>query len=380
MVRDITERRKTEEAVKTGEEEFRRAIDESPIALIMQTEDGRVLHISKSWTALTGYKLDDMPTMDAWLNRAYGEGAETVRNHMKALFKGNKPAVNVEFPIRTADGEIRHWSFNASSPGTLYDGRRFIIGMAVDITDRKRAEEERERLIRELADSNRELESFSYSVSHDLRAPLRVVDGFSRMLLDDEQDLREESKRKIAVIRKSVENMDRLIQDLLLFSKSARTPLSRGQIDMNRLIKEVCREQLGANPGRNIDFRTEPLPEAYGDETLIRQIVSNLIANAVKFTQKRKTAVITVGATQAESETVYRVDDNGAGFDMKYYGRLFDVFSRLHSESDYPGTGIGLAIVRRIVHRHGGRVWAEGRPGKGATFYFSLPKRAGPSP
>jgi PAS domain S-box-containing protein len=374
VIRDITKRKKAEEVVKSSEEQFRRAIDESPIPIIMQAEDGRVIHISKSWTELTGFRLDDMPTMDAWLNCAYGEGAGAVRDHMKALFKGNKRSVNVEYSIRTARGEIRRWSFNASSPGTLYDGRRFIIGMIVDITERMRAEEERERLINELANSNRELESFSYSVSHDLRAPLRVIDGFSRMLLGDEQELKEESKRKIQVIRKSAENMDRLIQDLLLFSKSSQTPLARGRIDMNRLVGEVCREQLNANPDRQISFQTENLPEAEGDKTLIRQVMSNLVANAVKFTRKRKRALITIGGTQAESENIYRIDDNGAGFDMKYYDRLFGVFARLHSESDYEGTGIGLAIVQRIVHRHGGRVWAEGRLGKGATFYFSLPK------
>ena len=167
--------------------------------------------------------------------------------------------------------------------------------------------------------------------------------------------------------------MDRLINDLLDFSRSSRAPISSNKIDMDRLVKEIWDEQLSANPDRKMELKKGKLPKAVGDEALIRQVLSNLLANAVKFSKKKKTAEIEIAGESTGKENVYFVKDNGAGFDMKYYDKLFGVFQRLHSGSEYEGTGVGLAIVQRIIHRHGGRVWAEGKIGKGATFYFSLP-------
>jgi light-regulated signal transduction histidine kinase (bacteriophytochrome) len=169
--------------------------------------------------------------------------------------------------------------------------------------------------------------------------------------------------------------MDRLINDLLYFSKYGRAAISRSKISMELLVTEIWQDQLSANPDRMLELKKEPLPNAVGDENLIRQVLSNLISNAVKFSKRKETAMIEIGSNSNAKENVYYVKDNGAGFDMEYSNKLFGVFQRLHSESDYEGTGIGLAIVQRIVHRHGGRVWAEGAVGKGAIFYFALPNR-----
>jgi light-regulated signal transduction histidine kinase (bacteriophytochrome) len=167
--------------------------------------------------------------------------------------------------------------------------------------------------------------------------------------------------------------MNHLIDDLLALSRVGRTELTRKKIDMNKMVKSVWEQQLAANPGLSISLRVGDLPQSSADGSLLFQVFSNLLANAIKYTRKRKEAAIVVGGETNGRENIYYVQDNGIGFSMKYYNKLFNVFQRLHSEIDYEGTGVGLAIVQRIIHRHGGRVWAEGKVGKGATFYFSLP-------
>jgi PAS domain S-box-containing protein len=252
----------------------------------------------------------------------------------------------------------------------------------IDLTELKRAEEELFRMhedlkiqAEQLKDANKELEFFSYSVSHDLRTPLRTIGGFTSALIKSvKSKLEADELRRLDIILDSTRKMDHLINDLLDFSRIARTEMYHHPFDMKRLTKEVWQEQLAANMERNLELKMGDLRKAYGDSILIRQVLSNLLANAIKFTKRKKIALIEIGCEFSETEDIYYIKDNGAGFDMKYYERLFHVFQRLHSESDYEGTGIGLAIVQRIIHRHGGRVWAEGRIGKGATFYFSLPR------
>jgi len=230
-----------------------------------------------------------------------------------------------------------------------------------------------QRNIEKLESSNKELESFSYSVSHDLRAPLRAVDGFARMLEEDAADqLDEEGLRKLQVIRNNTRNMGRLIDELLEFSRLGRKELAYGHLNMTALAK-ACFDEAGGALASRATLRLGDLPAAEGDLTLIRQVWFNLLANALKFSAGREQILIDVSAESADGFLTYTVRDNGAGFDMRYYSKLFGVFQRLHRASEFEGTGVGLAIVHRIVTRHGGRVWAEGLVGEGAVFHFTLP-------
>jgi signal transduction histidine kinase len=246
---------------------------------------------------------------------------------------------------------------------------------------------ESERHFRLMAEAeknaNKELESFSYTVSHDLRAPLRAINGFSRILDEDHGDkLDDEGRRLLKVIRDNSNRMGMLIDDLLAFSRLGRKPVAMAQIDMTAMVRTVAEDLQNELKDRSVQITIHPLPPALGDPVLIRQVWINLLGNAVKFTSKAAPAHIEVGAggelahdgeQQDKSSHVYYVKDNGAGFDMRYYDKLFDIFHRLHRDDEFPGTGVGLAIVQRVVTRHGGRVWAEGRVNQGAAFFFELP-------
>jgi PAS domain S-box-containing protein len=267
----------------------------------------------------------------------------------------------------------------APVPGTDY-----INLYGQDVTDRRQAGDEirllnasleqrvRERTA-ELEESNRELEAFSYSVSHDLRAPLRAIDGFTRILADEyAQHLDAEAIRLCSVVRENAKGMSRLIDDLLAFSRLGRAEMSLASIDMGAMASAVFHELTTPEGRARIDFQVDHLPSAIADPALMRQVWMNLLSNAIKFSSKQERAVIKVSAQQGQGETVYTVEDDGAGFEMQYVDKLFGVFQRLHSAKDFEGTGVGLALVQRVIRRHGGRVWATGEPDKGATFCFAL--------
>ncbi len=225
----------------------------------------------------------------------------------------------------------------------------------------------------QLEAANKELESFSYSVSHDLRAPLRAMDGFSRAVLEDyAAQLPADGQRYLQVIRTSAQRMGNLIDDLLSFSRLSRASLSKRTVDVTMLVKGVLEDLHSQREGRQIDLRIADLPRCEGDPALLKQVWVNLLSNAIKYTQKRESAVIEIGCKTDGQANTYFVRDNGTGFDMRYAHKLFGVFQRLHRAEDYDGTGVGLAIVQRIIHRHGGRVWAEAAVEQGATFYFTL--------
>jgi signal transduction histidine kinase/CheY-like chemotaxis protein len=225
----------------------------------------------------------------------------------------------------------------------------------------------------QLEAANRELESFSYTVSHDLRAPLRAIDGFSRMLQNEmEARLHDEDRRLLQVIRDNTVKMGQLIDDLLAFSRLGTAPLNARPVDMKELARQVYEELAPEREGKLVEFVLHDLPPAYGDPALLRQVWANLLGNAIKYTGHENRPVIEVIGIAANKENVYAVKDNGVGFDMRYYDKLFGVFQRLHSAEDFPGSGVGLANVQRIVARHGGRVWAEGKVGEGASFFFAL--------
>jgi light-regulated signal transduction histidine kinase (bacteriophytochrome) len=228
-----------------------------------------------------------------------------------------------------------------------------------------------ERQNTELIAINKELESFSYSVSHDLRAPLRAIDGFSLALLEDcEHKLELEEKEHLRRVRAATEHMGRLIDDLLNLARTARYELVRGKVDLSALAREILSELQKAEPERRVTSMIAPGLIVEGDRTLLRVVLENLLGNAWKFTSKQPDARVEHGVQDEGVRTVYFVRDNGAGFDMKYADKLFGAFQRLHDGSEFPGSGIGLATVQRIIHRHGGRVWAESAVGEGATFYF----------
>ena len=243
----------------------------------------------------------------------------------------------------------------------------------------RRLNDELERRVAErttqLEAANKELEAFSYSVSHDLRAPLRAVVGFSKLLVEDHgPHIDEEARRKLDVIQSEAQRMGVLIDDLLAFSRLGRKAMTVGDLDMTGLAKSTYEGLNGQHGGPRAELRLGSLPRAKGDRALLTQVWANLLSNALKFSSKREQPLIEVSAISDEKEHIFFVRDNGAGFDPRYHAKLFGVFQRLHSSSEFPGTGVGLALVQRIVTRHGGRVWADSKPNEGATFYFTLPR------
>jgi light-regulated signal transduction histidine kinase (bacteriophytochrome) len=288
------------------------------------------------------------------------------------------------------------WGWRATSVAAT--GRRepfvvLVLGLMVSlllfavvrsIAERAQAEEEVRRLneqlelrvlerTAQLEATTRELEAFSYSVSHDLRAPLRHIHGFTKLLRERAQELDDTTVRYLTIISTAAAKMGDLIDDLLALSRTGRAELRAQDVDLTRLVGEVSAECAQDAKGRRVVWKLGELPRVTGDPALLRVVFVNLLSNAVKFTAGREEAVIEVGATEGKNgEVIVHVSDNGAGFDSRYADKLFGVFQRLHRDDEFPGTGIGLATVQRIVHRHGGRVWAEGDVDRGATFYLAL--------
>jgi PAS domain S-box-containing protein len=382
---DITERKQAEETI--------------------QIKD-RLLHITSQMAKVGGWEFDTKTLAGTWTDQVarihdldprqetnvelgvsfyVGESRKKIEDAIKESIELGKP-YDLELEMVSAKGSHK-WVRTMGLP-IMDDGKAVKIqGIFQDITERKQSEDEIRRLNDELEQrviertsqleaANKELEAFSYSVSHDLRAPLRAIDGYTRILVEDyESSLDEEGKRVCNVISHEARRMGQLIDDLLSFSRLGRREMHPSEIDMKALASLVFGELMKQEDGRNIDFQIRELHKAAGDAVLIRQVWVNLLSNAIKFTSGVKRAVIEVGSTQNKDEIVYYVRDNGAGFDMEYVSKLFGVFQRLHSENEFEGTGVGLAIVQRLIHRHDGRVWAEGKVNGGATFHFALPRK-----
>ena len=270
-----------------------------------------------------------------------------------------------DYSLRVAKG-------GADEIGTLIDT---FNAMLLQVQEHEKALQERTR---QLEAANKELESFSYSVSHDLRVPVRAIDGFSLILLEEHaQDLDAEAQRLLQVIRSSTRQMGQLIDDLLQFSRYGRRALTWSEVDMSGLAREVMQELLALEPERRVEVRWGALPALMADRGMLRLVLVNLLSNALKFTRRQDDAWVEIGSRLEAGETVYCVRDNGVGFDMRFADKLFNVFQRLHSVEEFEGNGIGLAIVQRIVHQHGGRIWASAEVGRGAAFSFTIPLPAG---
>lgn len=375
---DISERKEAERALKASEERFRSLVEQAADGIFVSDGDGAFLDSNSAGCAMFGYSREELLELaieDVIVPQEIPRiAAEVVR------FAGGK-VVRSEWNFRRKDGS----KFLGEVMGRrLGDGR--VQAILRDVTERREVEEQVRKLNSELEkrvaertaqleSANRELEAFSYSVSHDLRAPLRAVDGFSQALVEEcATSLSDQGLRYLKVIRGETQRMGTLIDDLLAFSRLSRAPVAKKRIDTTLLARSACRDLSALREGRIVEISIPDLSPCSGDPALLKQVWTNLLSNALKYTGRRERAVIDVGCRDGELEVVYFVRDNGAGFDMRYVQKLFGVFQRLHRAEDYEGTGVGLAIVQRIVHRHGGRVWAEAEPDRGATFSFSLPK------
>jgi PAS domain S-box-containing protein len=340
--------------------------------------DGVVVRINDTELGMLGYARDEIVGRMRASALMTPDSAAAFEAQRAALAAGAAP-LRGEYTYVRKDGA----AFVARIDATLHrerdGGRGECRAAMIDVTEQKAAEDEVRNLNRQLTAysgrleaTNKELESFSYSVSHDLRAPLRAINGFASMLKEDYGDaLDAEGRRLLGVVRANAEAMAQLIDDLLAFSRVGKGAFVETDVDMNSLVSEVLVERAD-----HVPVAVAHLPVARGDRALLKQVWANLIDNAIKYTARAGVRDIRIsGIAGEDGASQYRIDDNGAGFDMRYYDKLFGVFQRLHGASEFPGTGVGLAIVQRIVGRHDGRVWAEGRPGAGATFHFQLPAR-----
>jgi two-component system sensor kinase len=304
------------------------------------------------------------------IKNAYLHPDEQVRRIWE-IARGGQPVIGEEISMRGGRTSLRDFI------PVHVDGKSYgLLWHHIDITKRMQVEQILRERTAELEALNKELESFSYSVSHDLRAPLRAIDGYARSIFKKQGDkFDDDTRRKFNDIRLNARMMGQLIDDLLAFSRLGKKHMSISKLDMDAVIMDVWKELQTANPERDMKLTLNSMPSGYGDRTLIKQVCFNLLANAVKFTKFRVPAHIEVGGCSEGNEDIYYIKDNGVGFNMAYYDKLFGVFQRLHNPDDFEGTGVGLATIQRIIHRHDGRVWAEGKVDEGATFYFSLPRK-----
>lgn len=368
--------------LKASEERYRSLFEQSPIGIYCTTSDGRVLLANPALLDMLGYEsLEELSSRNL---EQSGFEPDYPRQLFKEAMEAEGRVRGFEAAWTRRNGEPVFVSENADAIRAADGATLYYEGTVEDITDRKRAEDELRRLNAELEDrvrqrtaqleaTNEELESFAYSVSHDLRAPLRAIDGFAQALLEDcAEQLDEEGRSHLDRVRTNAQRMGRLIDDLLTMSRVMRGTIHPEEVSISALAAAVVKDLRRGDPDRRVDIVISEGLTATADPRLIELVLANLLGNAWKFTADRARARITVDAIEQDGEAVFFVRDDGAGFDMAYSDKLFGAFQRLHSSAQFEGTGIGLATVQRIVHRHGGRIWGEGAVGKGATFYFTL--------
>jgi len=384
---DIHDRNLAEETLRDSEERYRILTEVSPQAIWMGDSHNGITYCNQYWFDYSGLTMEQTAGY-GWIDIIHADDrADVFKTSMQAVTKATNYEAEIRFR-RVSDGNYR-WHLVRGLPFRDAAGQIIKwVGVASDIHDRKVAEaalqqlnEMLEQRIQErtaqLEAANKELESFSYSVSHDLRSPLRHIAGFIELLQKRHSStniLDETSQRYLKIIAETSKQAGILIDELLTFSRMGRTEMRYININMEQLVEEIKRDLQTQIPERTINWYIESLPEVQADPSMLRLVLRNLIDNAVKYSQTRNPTEITVGSIDNENEVVFFVQDNGVGFNMQYVHKLFGVFQRLHSDPKFEGTGVGLANVQRIIHRHNGRVWAESVVDSGATFYFSLPK------
>ncbi|MCF8038295.1 MAG: HAMP domain-containing protein, partial [Desulfohalobiaceae bacterium] len=374
-LRELNQELEHRVAARTAELEdmnaFRDSImHHSPIGIVVYNEEGQCVLANQSAARLVGGSQEEVysqnfRTIESWQKTDLLTCAE------ESLRTGQTQRTSVL--VTTTFGKRCHLDCRLGTFRMKSDNHLLLLFN--DITELKEKESVLRRKTDQLQSANKELEAFAYSVSHDLRAPLRAIDGYTRILEEDYTPvLDDEGRRLLEVVCSEASRMGQLIDALLGYSRLGRTELQYSEIDMDVLAHSIFHELTAAEDRKRHAFLVKDMPRANADPTLVRQIWTNLISNALKYTSKLDQAAITVSGEATKDELVYSIRDNGAGFDMQYADKLFGVFQRLHSQKEFEGTGVGLANVQRAVLRHGGRVWAEGEPGTGAIFSFSLPK------
>jgi PAS domain S-box-containing protein len=381
---DITERKKAEEKLSASTKEvvdLKAALDEHAIVAITDAR-GKITFVNDKFCAISKYSREELIGQDHRIINSAHHSKEFIRELWTTIARGK--VWHGELKNKAKDGTF-YWVDTTIVPFLNEEGKpRQYVAIRADITERKAAEEAVKKLNSELEQrvsertsdleaANRELEAFSYSVSHDLRAPLRAVDGFSQALLDDfGPELSAEAHRYLKTIRTSAQRMGSLVDDLLAFARLSRQPVKKQSIPTQGLVRAALEDLAEQQVGRSVEIKIGELPACKGDPALLKQVWINLLSNALKYTRARERTVIEIGNLPGPEGVAYFVRDNGTGFDMRFANKLFGVFQRLHRMEDYEGTGVGLAIVQRIVHRHGGRIWVEAAVNRGATFFFTL--------
>lgn len=382
---DITEQRQAQDELRESQRRFSDVLGNVQLLSVMVDKEARITYCNDYLLLLTHWRRDEVIGR-SWFEHFSPSGSEDVHDVFSSLLNGLASARHHESVILTRSGEQRLIRWN-NTPLRSTSGEAIgVASIGDDITERKQAEDKMHRLnatleqrvaerTAQLESINEELESFSYSVSHDLRAPLRHIAGFVKLLQGNlGSSLSATNLEFLNTISRSTRRMEALISDLLAFSRAGRADLQKTAVNPDPLVSEIVDDFRAQTGERNILWDLHPLPLVHADRALLRMVLVNLISNAVKFTGVRAKAKIEIGcAAETKDEVVIFVRDNGAGFNPAQTEKLFGVFQRLHSQSEFEGTGIGLSNVQRVIHRHGGRVWAEGAIDGGATFYFSLP-------
>jgi PAS domain S-box-containing protein len=371
-IRDISVRKAAEKNLAQMEARYRGLLEAAPDAMVVVNPDGKIILLNLQAEKRFGYRRNEL--LGQKVKNIIPEGfaerllADSLRSAEDAL--AQQIGTGIELTGRRKDGAEFPIEIMLSP---LQSAEGILVTAAIrDITERKRHERTLQEKNSELQVAVNELDAFSYSVSHDLRTPLRAIDGFSQILLKQYAPLLSEEPRKyLQRVRDNTVQMGRLVDDLLRFSRLGRQSLAKQLVPTDTIVEQVLREARQQVAGRSVEVSVGDLPQAWGDAALLKQVFTNLIDNAFKYTRLRDDAAIEIGSCKIGDEQVFFVRDNGVGFDMKYADKLFDVFQRLHRVEDFAGTGVGLAIVQRIVQRHGGRVWAEATVGNGASFYFT---------
>jgi PAS domain S-box-containing protein len=379
----VHERTSAEEALAHSEQLFRATFEQAAVGIAQVALDGHWLRVNEKLCAIVGYSRDEL-LQRTFQDITHPDDLDADLALVRQTLDGVIPTYTMEKRYIRKDGTLIWINLTVSLVRTAVGAPRYFISVIEDVNARKLAEEEIHRLnadleqrvqerTAELEILNRELEAFSYSVSHDLRAPLRAIDGFSRILLKaHDQELPAEAQEYLQLIRANTQQMGQLVDDLLAFARLSRQPMRQQPVDPAGVVHQCLDELRHEMQGRHVEMVLGELPPCHAEPTLLKQLWINLLSNALKYTRRRTAARIEIGSRDSTGERVYYIKDNGVGFDMRYAHKLFGVFQRLHRAEDYEGSGVGLAIVQRIIQRHGGRIWAEAQPQRGATFSFTL--------